>query len=458
MSNIRLVNYEVKGIKSLDEDVVLSFYKKTISSKAEDFQKYNIKGIYGINGSGKTAIITSILILKNIITNRDYLNNPIIQSQLNAHINSKLQRMDFSVEFYVNFDNKPSLFCYKVSLAKDKGNKIVIDREILSTRSASGRKENAKVLFEINSGEIKYIDSKDHEYVAFLVDKTLNLLKTSALPSLFFDLIGDKKYKRSYIDYPLSEGLVFLLFLGLIIFVHLDSADDHFSYFLDGALLEPSQFMDDDTDEDPLRILEAIEDIKKTRIKEITASRMVVPKKQYSKFKSRVARLYDFIYIFKKDLKDIIIDKRDDKSNYICDLIMDYGQYKINAEFESTGIKKLIGLYEFFDAMKTGSIVFIDELDSNLHDVYLCALLEYLMEYGEGQLCFTSHNIGPMNILKKNQKSIDFLSENHKIYSWTKNGNYQPERLYRSGMIEGSPFNIDSTDFISAFANEEGEK
>ena len=105
--------------------------------------------------------------------------------------------------------------------------------------------------------------------------------------------------------------------------------------------------------------------------------------------------------------------------------------------------------------MVNGKIVFIDELDSNLHDVYLCALLEYLMEYGKGQLCFTTHNIGPMDILKKNKKSIDFLSSNHKVYSWTVNGHYSPAKMYREGMIEGSPFNVDSIDFIGIFESEE---
>ena len=108
-------------------------------------------------------------------------------------------------------------------------------------------------------------------------------------------------------------------------------------------------------------------------------------------------------------------------------------------------------LFAYLNEMVRGSIVFIDELDSNLHDVYLCALLEYLMEYGEGQLCFTTHNVGPMDILKQHKKSIDFLSEDHKIYSWVTNGNYSPSKLYRNGMIEGSPFNVDSIDFIGVF-------
>ena len=136
---------------------------------------------------------------------------------------------------------------------------------------------------------------------------------------------------------------------------------------------------------------------------------------------------------------------------------MVYDSYSIYAEFESTGIKKLIKLFEYLTEMVQGGIVFIDEFDSNLHDVYLCALLEYLMEYGEGQLCFTTHNVGPMDVLRRHKMSIDFLSEDNKIYPWKKNGNYSPAKLYRNGMIEGSPFNVDSTDFIGVFGSTEEE-
>lgn len=39
---------------------------------------YNIKGIYEMNGSGKSGIVTSVKILKSILTDSGYLNNPII--------------------------------------------------------------------------------------------------------------------------------------------------------------------------------------------------------------------------------------------------------------------------------------------------------------------------------------------------------------------------------------------
>ena len=71
MKNIYLVSYSVKGIKTLDELITLSFYKKTITRDL-DMQEYNVKGIYWMNGSGKSAIVTSADILRNILTNSNY--------------------------------------------------------------------------------------------------------------------------------------------------------------------------------------------------------------------------------------------------------------------------------------------------------------------------------------------------------------------------------------------------
>ena len=190
----------------------------------------------------------------------------------------------------------------------------------------------------------------------------------------------------------------------------------------------------------------------------ITVTENIVNKDMYKYFENTVRDLYKFIHIFKTDLNNIEIDRKEDHDTYICNLIMVYASYKIYAEFESTGIKKLIKLYAYLREMVQGGSVFIDEFDSNLHDVYLCALLEYLMEYAQGQLCFTTHNVGPMDILKQHKKSIDFLSADSKIYPWTTNGNYSPSKLYRNGMIEGSPFNVDSIDFIGVFGTSEEDE
>lgn len=455
MKGLYLVNYSVKGIKALDQTVSLSFYKKTIT-KPIDFKNYNIKGIYGINGSGKSAIITSVKVFRNLITNRDYLSNPLVQRQLRELINKRVSQMDFAADFLVNDQKIPRLYHYEVVIKMEKSERLVIEEEMLSTKAACSRSDVMDKVFEVKNGRIVSIITNNQSVMDHLVDQTKNLLKGATISSLFLDwVVGMKDEVEKLLDEAAFYDLLMLYTFGNSIFVYLDQTDDHADYFIDEARNDTD---DNDAEESIKKMLEGQYNLKKPRRKEISITRRAVLKKYIGEYEKRISRLYDFISIFKRDLKNIVVDKKDDKDQYICDLIMEYENYRFSAEFESTGIKKLIKLYEFFDEMATGQIVFIDELDSNLHDVYLCALLEYLMEYGEGQLCFTTHNIGPMDILKRNKKSIDFLSVNHKIYPWVKNGNYSPANLYKNGMIEGSPFNIDSTDFIGVFSTEEGEE
>ena len=72
---LHLLNYSVEGIKTLDQKISLSFYKKTIPHDL-DIQEYNVKGIYGMNGSGKSGIVNSVEILKNLLVNPEYLPRP----------------------------------------------------------------------------------------------------------------------------------------------------------------------------------------------------------------------------------------------------------------------------------------------------------------------------------------------------------------------------------------------
>ena len=81
-------------------------------------------------------------------------------------------------------------------------------------------------------------------------------------------------------------------------------------------------------------------------------------------------------------------------------------------------------------------------------------MLEYFSMYGKGQLCFTTHNLGPMEILSSKKHSIDFLSDNNEIVSWIKQGNYSVKNMYKSGMIDNSPFNVEPFDFLGIFGGD----
>lgn len=428
MKDIYLVSYSVKGIKTLDKLISLQFYKKTIS-KNPDTQEYNIKGIYGMNGSGKSGIITSVEILRNIIVDPGYLNNPVSQKNLDAMINKRTKELFIEADYMVKAGEEIKLFRYSVTLSKNNLGRYVISHECLSTKKAISKSEFDETVFEVSDGEIVsvYEGKEKDEFIESILNKTMNLLTTASMSALFYEKFIKSNNMRKEKNI-LWAYITFLYVLGEKIHVYLDDSDNHRKNFL--------EIYDD-------------------CINVINITGNIVPQEMYKHFEKTVNKLFEFLHIFKTDLQGIEIDRKEDHELWVCDLVMCYESYKIHAEFESTGIKKLIKLFAYLKEMVQGGIVFIDEFDSNLHDVYLCALLEYLMEYGEGQLCFTTHNVGPMDVLKQHKKSIDFLSENHRIYPWTTNGNYSPSKLYRNGMIEGSPFNVDSIDFIGVFGTGE---
>lgn len=456
MKDIYLVRYSVSGIKTLKELVTLSFYKKTFT-KDMDTRGYNVKGIYGMNGSGKSAIITSVDILKNLLLNYEYLNNIIVQNSLDEIINKELGELFIETDYVINFVNKLIMFRYSVKLKKDFTGKYVISYEKLSTKRADSLKNSMETIIKVENGVIvdDDVDVKNDMFLSMFEKKTMNLLETSSICALFdrkvfYETEKDSKLARNVRFFSLAVLHIF----GSKLHVYLDNSDDHKNYLLRNSLIHYENFEDLKSNRSNNLIREFLK-LDCEHIYILSYSNNAVYKEDFDEFQHTVKKLCEFLKIFKSDLQNIEIDKKEDKDIYVCNLLMVYDSYKIHGEFESTGIKKLIRLFAYLKEMVCGGIVFIDEFDSNLHDVYLCALLEYLMENAKGQLCFTTHNVGPMDILKRNKKSIDFLSEDHKIYPWKNSGNYSPSRLYRNGMIEGSPFNIDSIDFIGIFDEED---
>ena len=443
-----LLNYRVSGIKNLTDEVSLSFYKKTISAPIHT-EEYNIKGIYGVNGSGKSAILESVNIMRSLMTDGNYLNDPMVQKNLNEIINKKTSKLSISADFLVKDSQNIYLFRYDINLIKNVMERYIIDEERLLYKKATSRKDELDTLLHIKDGEvIEIYKEEDTDLMEYFIKKTMNLLSNSSSLILYSEVMSNSdEFKTRRVSF-LGMCLWALRIVAENIYIYMDQSDNHVNYFLSDILLE-------EKDLDFTTIINQAKRLNANKLNIFHTNFDTVEKNAYSKYESIVKRLYNFIKIFKPELLDIDIDRKENGDVYVCSLNMVYDNYSISTEFESTGIKKLIKLFIYLDIMTKGGIVFIDELDSNLHDVYLCALLEYLMDFGRGQLCFTTHNVGPMDILKKHKKSIDFLSVDNKIYSWTSNGNYSPSKLYRTGMIEGSPFNIDSIDFIGIFDTDE---
>ena len=434
---IYLLNIRMSGIKSIKNEIRLDFYKKTVD-KNFDPDKFRVKAIYGENGSGKTAIITGIKIFQDLMLSNQYLNESKNQRFLDEIINKETSRFTFGCEYITGEEESYIVYDYNFELEKNNKGDYVIKHESLNLKNGNYPNNNYVNVYECDNGEL--ININCNETVKNIIEKkTFNLLNKNPFMSLYivdYTSVIEKDKEFSY-------NIAVMLFLIALINVYINEEDKHDIYFLRKTIRESheksSEYIDDINEIlDTISVYSGFDDNS-------------ISKSEFDKYKESVKQLTKFIQIFKRELKSIDIDAKDDGDNYRCELIFNYGNYKVNKEFESTGIKKLVRLYSAFKAANNYGIAFVDEMDSNINDIYLCKLIEYFMYYGKGQLCFTMHNVDPMSLLKQNKNSIDFLSSDNKIVSWVSKGHASPENYYKNGMIENSPFNIDATDFIGIF-------
>lgn len=432
-----LLNVKLSGIKNIEKEIEIDFYKRSIPKEFSPYG-YNVKAIYSENGSGKTAIVTAVDLLKKLLIMDGFLNSIETQRYLDEIINKKTNRFSFACDVLDRWSGRMTIYSYSISISKSSNENYVIEHEKLSFRSRTGSVE--KDIFECINGEIIQL-SCNEETETIIKAKSANVISSRSFIANAID------FRSSISDPSMKKALFTIMLFGLSIHTYFDTNDQHDLYFLSKKFKE-MQEDSDQTGDLILSILFNVDKFTSVRAKKIS-------KDDFEEYSKKIKRLEKFLKLFKPDLESITIDKKINRDYYECSLIMNYEGYSVDREFESTGIKRLINLFDYFDYAAEGEIVFIDEMDANINDIYLCKLVDFLMEYGKGQVCFTTHNTSPMKVLKRNRNSIDFLSNDNKIIPWKTNGNYSPENLYRAGMIQYLPFNVESTDFIGIFGGED---
>ena len=91
-----LLEAEISGIKNIDSPIHLDFYPDIIKDKI-DFNHNNVKGIYGCNGAGKTAIITAFYIYQRVLSSDNYLLQENVIYNLKYAIHYKTKQFNNSL-------------------------------------------------------------------------------------------------------------------------------------------------------------------------------------------------------------------------------------------------------------------------------------------------------------------------------------------------------------------------
>lgn len=428
-NNTYLLSAELVGVKNIDKKVKISFYKQTVD-KSFDMSNYRIKAIFGENGCGKTALITAFGIVRDITLNGRYLYNK--QNLLEEILNKKLKEYMFSCEYIVCQDSGNTVYKYSLHLSHDELG-YYIDKESLSKKNGNYVNNNYKDVFVVENEELVVLDADETTFTTFR-DRSLNLLRDRSFLSVFLSGINKGTRVSGY-----TFDMINLLLFMMSISVNISETDKHDMYMFYKDIGEKlSDNIESDYYTDLVNVITSTNDD-------------IVSLELFDSYKKKIERMTRFIRLFKPELQNIDIDETKDVDSYKCKLLFRYKNYSIEKEFESTGIKKLITIFDAIDVACNGGIVFIDELDANINAIYLEKIIEYIIIYGKGQLCFSTHGLEIMDLLKGEKLAIEFLSKDMELVHWTAKGNNSPINYYKKGFIKGIPYNIDSIDFIDVF-------
>ena len=435
-----LCELKVNGCKNINKEIDLKFCNSTIKSKV-NFENTNVKAIYGPNGAGKSAIVTAMHIYERLICNGNGLNDSYFSNFVKESINKETNKLEIeaTVLLYNSKYNAP-LYTFKhyIRVIK-KNNNVFIDAEKVYKLSGNYIVDDKfKKLIDIEEGRIVEIDGLSNVEDSSIYKKSLNLLDKRSIINMDFIFIDKGRTLDKY-----EMSIVALNVFAYNIIVSMEKEDLHVNYLKSLEIDKLSNEFKSETSDD---------DIFNFSVKD----RDIVKVEHFNNYLNNIKKLEKFIRVFKADLKSIEVDKKINDDVYYCNKIFHYNNSNgIDIEFESTGIKKLVRLFNALLACTNGKIVFIDEFDANLHDVYFAKLVEFLKNYAKGQLCFTTHNLEPIEVLKNNSYSLDFLSNDSRVASWIKNGNKSPMKQYINGLIDYSPFNVYDIDFIDSLIEED---
>ena len=431
----KLLQFSTYGIKNIEKLISIDFANQTIEKGINKIN--NVKGIFGYNGSGKSALISSMDYYTKLVCVPNFLMQNEIKLSLDKLINYVKKEFYISVlfEFEKNIAIKHS-----IKLSKD----LIVDDyvikeesvELSNSRTLNGKFKN---IIEKKDNKIIYADIfKENERLEINQDLRYN----SIVQILLQKILEKKVNKIDQTELTLLDKIVVKLYSCVNnIDVYLQESDLHRGYKFGQKSIED--------------ILLKLENNKQNKLGDIYLNDVIIRKEDYDFYVKENKKLERFIKYFKPELKSIELIPLQDAKLYHLRKVFVYNDYKVELEFESSGIKQLIKLFSYLEKCANGKIVFIDEIDTNINAVYFSYLISFFKKYGKGQLIFTTHNIEAMKSLKSQSKSILALGVNNKIDTWVGKGNKSPISDYINGEFPNSPMNIEDFDFINIFLGEE---
>ena len=358
-----------------------------------------IAGIYGQNGSGKTAIIEALVMLKHCLMGYplDPNDGNYIASCINVDSESARLEFEFAIEDNDSETSYKVVYSFTLKKAKRENHtRLVICNEKISYSSKSKDSVTKFVDYIDTDSEAPFIPKAKYDALmgkdkniktALLVVKKMAEVNTASFifaKEMYDSILHEETHsilerlawygaRELFAIRTAVTGRISLNDMPL--HISLDHANNHKSASLLIPLNRPTTIA--------IGILQVLE-------RTIKSMNIVLPQ--------IIPNLKVGLKILGKELMP------DGTLGYIVQMTSCKEGHEFPLVMESDGIKKIISILSLLiDVYNNRSItVAIDELDSGIFEYLLGEILRVISEKGKGQLLFTSHNLRPLETLDKN--------------------------------------------------------
>ena len=398
--SVRIVNISLENFKNVKKGSIC------LENKRKDY-KASVLGIYGQNGSGKTALVDAIALLKNILCGQQ------VPAKYADYINVDAKTAKIIYQFRIKYDEGTFDVWYEFCIGKAEDNtsvnmeenssqikyKTEIFDEVLSYAFMSRTEKIRKSpLIDTRTSEVFVPKAKYGELVGAGKDKTTDLLvnkkfiRTTSRGFIFsremINIFRENCHNESYI--AVIEGLMtfgnrelFIINTETSGLISMNALPLAFKYKESGSETIGNLML-------PLNTPSTIPDEAYGVVNNVISNMNIV-----------LEQIVPGLTIGVKNLGTVIYkDGRPGKSIQLVSL---KNGKEIPLQYESEGIKKIISILQLLIVVYNNPsiTVAVDELDAGIFEYLLGELLNIISEKGKGQLIFTSHNLRPLETIDK---------------------------------------------------------
>lgn len=408
---VRICDIKLKGFKNTNSGVVqmpAALNNAYFSSKAD------ILGIYGQNGSGKTAVIEAMDFIQRLLTGRS------LPDDTAEYIGMEQNRCGIQITFALEMDGVQSKITYGVLMTRAEDNShgadndfYISEESLVSSRYNGTKFETKKTLLCFNSTVRNGRFSPEFRYKALVRANEENRVNLHVAHKLAYkehcSVIFGKEGRQIFLSAPAeisSDYQNIIAALHRYACFNLFVIPNAHSGVISLNLTLPFAFR-----------LSTGRTITKGDLPIPLDQPSVITKERYGMVKQILAEMNS---VLSKMIPGLSIDLYDfgeqllesGASGHKIELISRRGDVRIPLKYESEGIIKMISILNVLLCIfnDPSMCLVIDELDSGIFEYLLGELLSVLEKGARGQLLFTSHNLRALEML--NKASIVFSTTN----------------------------------------------